>query len=408
VAGAIIRVPEGVEQANREFLQTLTAKEELTMSDDAVYRDFLEWLNQTWYKLTEADALMPVLKARYTPEEAALLTGMPWSTKTIGELAALKQMDPAELEPKMDEMARKGLVWRRVKDGEVGYRLNDAFFVYMRSAFWRGSTDETTRKLAPLTNKYYYDGFFDQWADVHRKGLRTVPIHETVVDTRRVLPFDDVVKIVNDREYWSVTSCGCRHRKNIDPDSPDCAYPDRVCLHFDTLGRYTVENGLGREITREQTLDILRESAEAGLVHGASNWQDRVDTICNCCKCCCMWLEAYHKLNHSKGLDPSNYRARVDVGKCKGCGLCAKRCPMDALHVEESPEATNKTGKVAVLDGDLCIGCGVCAFKCPGEALLLGQIEEVLEPPKNPAEYIMLYLADRQAADARREQPRTE
>jgi electron transport complex protein RnfB len=368
------------------------------MSDDAVYRDLLEWLNQAWYKLTDADERMPFLKTRYTPEEATLLTGMPWSTKTLDELAELKQMDAAELEPKLDEMARKGLVWRRVKNGEVGYRLNDSFLA-LRTAFWPGGTDETTKKLAPLANRYFYNGSFDQWADVHRKGLRTVPIQETVEDTRRVLPFDDVVKIVNDREYWTVSYCNCRHRKNIDPDSPDCEYPDEVCLHFDTLGRYIVENGMGREITREETLDILRESAEAGLVHGVSNWEDRVDTICNCCKCCCIWLEAYHKLNHPKSLDPSNYRARVDAEKCKGCGLCVKRCPMEALNLEDSSEANNKTGKVAVLDTDLCIGCGVCAFKCPGEALVLGQIEAVLEPPKSAGEYMMLYLADRQAAE---------
>ena len=147
------------------------------MSDEAVYTALLEWLNQAWYKLTEADEQMPFLKARYTPEEAELLTGMPWSTKTLDELAELKQMDPAELGPKMDELARKGLVWRRVKNGEVGYRLNDSFFA-LRTAFWPGGTDETTMKLAPLANKYFYDGMFDQWADVHRKGLRTVPIHE--------------------------------------------------------------------------------------------------------------------------------------------------------------------------------------------------------------------------------------
>ena len=106
------------------------------MSDEAIYKGLIEWLNQAWFKLPEADELIPFLKARYTPEEAEFLTGMPFVTKTLDELAEMKQMDPAELGPKLDAMARKGLVWRRVKNGRTGYRLNDTFTA-LRTAFWR-------------------------------------------------------------------------------------------------------------------------------------------------------------------------------------------------------------------------------------------------------------------------------
>ena len=165
-------------------------------------------------------------------------------------------------------------------------------------------------------------------------------------------------------------------------------------------GRYIVENGLGREITKDETTEILRECADDGLVHGVSNWEKGVDTICNCCKCCCIWMEAYHKLGHSRSLDPSGYRVNVDPKLCTGCGLCAKRCPMDALCLEESPEAGNKTGKVAVENRTVCIGCGVCVHKCPAGAVTLEQIDasKMEDPPENAMDYLRQYLADRHAA----------
>ena len=371
------------------------------MSDETIYGGFIDWLNRTWFSLPETEELTSLVKARYTPDEAALLTGMPFTSTNLEELARMKQMDPAELGERLDALSRKGVVYRRVKHDEVRYRLNDAFFVFLRSAFWPGRADEESIAIAPLANRYYYNGFFDQWADVHHQGLRAVPIEGTIEDTRHVMPYEDVVKVVESQDYFSVSHCPCRHRKNIDPNSPDCKYPTEVCLHFGTLGRYTVENGMGREITREEMLETLCNCAEAGLVHGVSNWQDRVDTICNCCKCCCLWFEAFHVLKHSMSVDPSNYQLRVNPETCKGCGLCVKRCPMEALCLEESPEANNKTGKVVVLDLHLCIGCGVCAYKCPTNSLVLERREQTQEPPKDAREWMAHFVADRQPARER-------
>ena len=82
--------------------------------------------------------------------------------------------------------------------------------------------------------------------------------------------------------------------------------------------------------------------------------------------------------------------------------MCVKRCPMEALGLEESPGANNKTGKVAVLNREICIGCGVCAYKCPAEAIVLEEREEIREPPKDVRDFTRSFIADRKAADARR------
>ena len=76
------------------------------MNEQVIYERFIEWLKQTWYGLPKSDALLPLIKATYTPEEASMLTGMPFSGRNLEELAEMKEMDPSELREQLDEMSK--------------------------------------------------------------------------------------------------------------------------------------------------------------------------------------------------------------------------------------------------------------------------------------------------------------
>ncbi len=54
---------------------------------------------------------------------------------------------------------------------------------------------------------------------------------------------------------------------------------------------------------------------------------------------------------------------RIDPEKCKGCMLCNKQCPQDAIDGE--PKG------VQIIDDEKCIKCGVCLESCKFEAVIV-------------------------------------
>jgi heterodisulfide reductase subunit A-like polyferredoxin len=62
----------------------------------------------------------------------------------------------------------------------------------------------------------------------------------------------------------------------------------------------------------------------------------------------------------------ANYISTVDENLCKGCGLCANRCPFNAVSIENEKAKVNDKS---------CWGCGVCAVTCPTGAIKLHRLE---------------------------------
>jgi ferredoxin len=371
------------------------------MSAEEVYSRFIAWLDKGWWHLPASEHLLPSIKAFFSEEEAALLTGFPFKPTELKELADLKSLKPDDLAAKLDALAKKGAVWRTERGGRVFYNLNDAFFIFFRGPFSAIRLDQSAKAMAPHLNRYLRDGLMDQLAPVRTKALRTIPIARTVEDPRRIMPYEDVTAVVESQDFLSVSNCACRQRKRVDPDSAQCEHAGEVCLHFGGLAHYLVENGLSREITKEEAQEILKVSADSGLVHAVSNRQKDVDTICNCCKCCCIFFESYHVLKHGKSHDFSNYRLRINPETCKACGLCVQRCPIRVLSLEDSPLAKNNQGKAAALTNpEQCLGCGVCVHKCPTQSLSLEPRAEIQEPPQDAREWITRLVMDQKQAQA--------
>ncbi len=371
------------------------------MSRNEIYSRFISWLDTGWWHLPPSEHLLPSIKAFFTLEEAVLLTGLPFKPTELKELAGLKDIPPDDLGAKLDALARKGVVWRAKSDGNIFYNLNDAFFIFFRGPFSAIYLEPAAEAMAPSLNRYLRDGLMDQLAPVGTKPLRTIPIGGTIEDPRRIAPYEDVMSIVESQKVFAVSHCACRRRKRLDPESAPCGHPEEVCLHFGDLAHYLVDNGLSRQISKEEAKKILKVSAEAGLIHAVSNRQKGADTICNCCRCSCVFFETYHVLKHEKSHDFSNYRLKINPETCKACGLCVQRCPVQALGLEGFPATGSKKRKaVKLIHSNRCLGCGVCVYKCPTQSLFLKLRAEIQDPPMDAREWMAKLVRDQERAKA--------
>ncbi|MBN2284249.1 MAG: 4Fe-4S binding protein [Deltaproteobacteria bacterium] len=334
---------------------------------DDVYRQLRKKLDMYPIGFPESDEAYAILQVLFTPEEAEFALKLPMMDMKLDDIAASLGEGPDEVRKRLDAMADRGTVFVAVRDDIRYYRLLPSVVGFSETPFWPGKETDKTQKLAPLWRRYFFDKFGREIGDRAQSIMRIIPLNETISNEAQVTPYDDLTRLLERNEYFAVAHCPCRlYMKGT---GQECDHSLEVCLHFDDEGRYMVEHGMAREITREETLQLLKKCNEEGLVHSTYNMKGKVYTICNCCSCCCVFFKAMKELKLPGAFARSNYVSYIDPDLCSACEVCADRCPVEAITVDE----------YAVVDEERCVGCGVCVPACPTEAIvLIGRPEEAM------------------------------
>jgi NAD-dependent dihydropyrimidine dehydrogenase PreA subunit len=315
---------------------------------------------------------MEILKILFPVEEAEVAIKLPMQNKTLSELKELIPEKANSLGEILNRMAKRGTVFTsKTPDKERKYRLLPSVVGWSETPFWAGKDTEDTRKLSPLWLRYREEAFGEELARNDVPVMRVIPVSRTLQDSRDILPFDALKPRIEAASYVAVAHCPCRMMKRSVGEG--CDHSLENCLHFGAMGRYMVEQGMAREVTTEEALEILKEANEEGLVHASENMKDHLGAICNCCGCCCIFLQTKKQMGIYT-ISSSNYVAGVDSDLCVGCGICEERCPVEAIAVNDE--------NVAEVNQNICIGCGVCTPTCEAEAVDLVKRDEVKPPPE--------------------------
>ena len=351
---------------------------------DELYDRLADIFNLIGYGSRRSPELEALLKSLFTQEEAHLAVNLsPMAPESPGNLAGRLNLDTGRVARMLDEMADKGLIYSSTRDGEKWYKLLQLVPGIFELQFMKGEVSERAKELARLFDAYFHASItqkeakspFADEAAIHM--ARVIPIEHTMTATTNVFPFEIASKYIADNSPITVSICYCRHEKRL--LDRGCKYPDEVCLQLGPFAEFVKERGFGREISKAEALEILKKSAEAGLIHTSSNTQERIDFICNCCTCCCGILQGVYRFNDPVRSVSSNFEAALCADACTGCGECVDRCQMDAITIAEDQ---------AKIELNRCIGCGVCVYHCPTNAITLVSRADFVEPPKSFKELI--------------------
>ena len=341
------------------------------MADNGVYKELSDKLG-VW----ESERFLKILDAMFTAEEARICLEL-FEPATCQELADRLNIGEKELSKKLDVLVDKGTLTR----GLTQYAFHTTLLAFHHECVADTAPHTGPYAISKEVKDLWADFFYSEWSyhftdhieEMIKMTGRNLPIMPAIGALERspnikpedILPEENWKLKIENAKSRILAPCGCRvswgHK---------CDLPLMTCFAcFDRpRGEYYINQPgrLLKEVSLEESLAIVREAEEAGLVH----WGD-----CYCCDCCCENLFPIKRDKRWELMTPNRFLAVVDEEKCIGCQDCVERCPFEA--VEMKPDEASGELKSSI-DAERCKGCGLCIITCEPNALTY----EIVRPPE--------------------------
>lgn len=345
-----------------------------------------------------------ILKRLFTPEEAVVALFMDW--RFSGSEAIRSAMAEAGLEVPAD---LAGLLARMASKGSIlGRPASDSwalmpFVVGMYELQVAALTKEAVEDAAAFLKT----GFGLELLASGEHQTRIIPVGAAIRSEHRVASYEqfrELIKAADGR--IAVLPCVCR--KGADLAGHPCKTTDRreLCIVFRDYADTVVREGWGRAIGVDEALDLAAENEREGLVMRPSNEREP-QFLCACCGDCCGLFAVVKAMRRPADFVSSNFRAVVAADACVACGACARRCPMEAIRLNDRGSTRGRSLRAdpgkrrprpkASIDYARCVGCGVCVAACPAGAIALERKGDAV-PPVDTAELLERLAATRPGA----------
>jgi Pyruvate/2-oxoacid:ferredoxin oxidoreductase delta subunit len=363
------------------------------MAKEDAYENLRQIMNRgTAIKLPKHKAVNEMLKSIFSKEEANLLgvfekAGQLLPTEKISELSGIPKERVVQV---FDDMAYKGKLVKAANFYAVLPFVPGLFEFY----FTHNRDDPAKmKKAAKAYRELFYSGHPFELSAGNYTLYRVIPAVEPTEKTieinkslevqRQVLPFEVLKEYLSKADLFAVVPCSCRNAAKY--SGHPCERTDEnFCVTTGFLAKSVLDQGVGRQITLDELMEIMKKAEKAGLVHETINIQDTSVFICNCCPCCCGFLKSVKEFQNYNAITKANFVPRTDNNLCSKCEKCVEICPMDARY-HHWPHSEDLSDNMIITREDLCIGCGVCASNCPKEAITLEKVRNII-PVKNQAE----------------------
>lgn len=256
----------------------------------------------------------------------------------------------------IESLYKKGYLIKQLKEGESYYKSNTFEQILKRFVTHNPKYQELSYEERIQFQEYITGISLEKMRTSEKPVYRVIPIEETIQDKRQLIPYYQAVYYLKKASALAVVNCLCRTTYNR------CNKPREVCLALGEQAKFFIERGIGEEIDNRRGLEILDIAEENGLVHSINNIE-HPNYLCNCCECCCVFVQGLKKYGIFTSIGKSGFIAVLNLRLCNQCGDCLERCIFGAISSYEKESIK--------FDRDKCFGCGLCAYSCPQEAVKL-------------------------------------
>ena len=303
---------------------------------------------------TEGSVELEILQHLFAPEEAEIMLHLRPFPEKVSAIAERAGKDETGLGETLYGMSRRGLILRyRAPQDEMYYFLSPWIV-----GIWEFQLNNMTRENIELYERYHQEGMVPLWRNRKTGGFRVIPVEKEIQVSTEIQPYEKVSQIIESNTKFAVAECICRKERRMVGNGCDKLL--EACMTFGPAADFYIENGLGRQISKEEARQILVKAEEDGLIHCSLNHAGSKTFICNCCGCCCKVLANITKHNNPGDITRSNYYAAKDDDTCNSCFTCVDRCNVHAIKIDNERTVINR---------DRCIGCGLCVSTCPTGSL---------------------------------------
>ncbi len=369
---------------------------------DGVYGELQERLDQKVQRAPASPTLTRILNILFAPADAELAAKLPHNFTSLDALSRKLRIPRDLLDSRLTDMAKKGLIFDIENKGQRFFTLLPVIIGFFEMTFMRLRPDMPMKDLAALFEEYFSENgvafgkaHFSGRTQLFRSLVREDAIPKD--SFTEVLDWERASQIVNTATAHAVGICQCRHTARH--MGRDCGAPQETCMTFNYAAESLARNGIARSISKNEAMALLAKCKEAGLAQTADNVQNKVTFICNCCGCCCHVMKGIKAVDRRPAIITSNFVMEVDASKCKGCGKCAKACPIGSVSMERT-NVGGKEVKRAKNDASFCLGCGVCTAFCKnGGAAMRPRAQRTLVPETVFDQRVMMAIERGKLAD---------
>lgn len=293
-------------------------------------------------KITQDDPEYWGLAGVLTDEEAeiALKMGVR-KPKTLEDMVKLTGISEKELEPKLQEMSRKGILeynWENPRHEKQ----------YVLPMFVPGAAEFFNMNRSVMAEHPEAGLFFEHMSRLPLEqvtpfvgeggngiGMHVIPVEKAIEMENESIDLEHISYWLSKYEgKYAASPCSCR-RSRLTHDEGCADDPEGWCVAVGDMADYVVETQKdGRYITKEEALAIFKQAEDNGFVHQITNIDgaNKIFAICNCNVNVCYALRTSQLFN-TPNMSRSAYVARVDKSKCVACGKCVETCPAGAVKL---------------------------------------------------------------------------